>query len=292
MAAYGSSAAATDTDGTVTVTKPSGLAAGDLMVAFCANPGQAGDINTPSGWTLMAAYNAEDDSNLNEVRVFAKIAEASDASASDFTFSHSSPAGEQSAVLYRITGTFASVNNIYAIVAQIGSDTADDVYRFSTGITPSVANSLLIMFVSSFGNGSNDSPVDTYTLQTDNPTWTERHDASYNSQDFNYATATATRTETTATGYYQVTFNTSGDVSRAAGVLLAIADTQNGTATPAVISIASSVPDPTPSGAGNVTATVVTMASSVPTASATAGEALWKNTDKPSPSSISNTDKP
>lgn len=295
MAAYGSSNATTGTNGTVVITKPTSLAAGDLMVAIVGDNSNK-DWDTPSGWTRVTSVTVSFDGSAV---VFAKIASAGDAAATDFTFTLTSPLGAEDVegVLYRVTGTLASANNIYAYSAVGGTEAVTDTFRSTTGITPSVASSLLIMYFRILCSDSDNNAMSAYAIQTSDPTWTERHDIQDvgPTNQIRIGTATATRTEVTATGYFQAAVST-GAITEAGGIgiLLAIADTQNGTATPTVVSLVSSAPAPTPSGGGNVTATVVSLASTVNTPATTGGtnDALWKNTDKPSPGAISNTDKP
>lgn len=292
MAAFGSVASAKATGTSVVVTKPTGLAAGDLMVAFVTEGNSGGTPSTPSGWTLITNIN---DIGLSGVDTycFAKIADAGDAAASNFTFSYSGTSTSIEAILYRITGTFASTNNIYAFASDNAGSEVSDVFDFSPGLTPNVASSLLIFHAHGDFNGTNTSPtVSAFALETSNPTWTEDVDGHSNDTNRSYAAAHATRTETTATGYYRVSYSVA--VDNAGGILLAIADTQNATATPSAVALTATAATPASSGAANVTVSAVALSGTVPTPTATGGtnDALWKNTDKPSPGSISNVDKP
>lgn len=296
MAAYGSSAAATGTNGTVVITKPTSLAANDLLVAF------VGDVSnkawdTPSGWTLVTSVSVSFDSSAY---LFAKVADAGDAAASDFTFTLTSPLGTEDVegVLYRITGTFASANNIYAYSAVGGTEAVSDVFRCATGITPVVASSLLIMYIRAFCTDSDNNAISAYALQTSSPTWTERHDIQDvgPTNQIRMGTATATRTEITDTGYFEAAVST-GELAptQSIGILLAITDTSNGTATPAVITSALAVQAPVASGGASTTVSAalgMTIAVQAPTVTGGTNDALWKNTDKPSAGSINNIDKP
>lgn len=263
------------------------------MVAFIADASYANVPDTPSGWTKIIEHTGSLDMTLT---CFAKIASSGDAGATNFTFTHPNGSATLVGMLYRITGTFSSTDNIYKTASNTGTEPSADVFRFANGITPTTASSLLIMAISGYsGSGSfNESHASAYAIETNNPTWTERDDLTFGGANFLFSTASATRTETTATGYYQVTYSVSGDdnPSNAVGILIAITDTANGTATPAVISLASSVPTPTSTGAGNVTASVISLTSSMPTATGSSSDPEWVNTDKPSPGSISNVDKP
>lgn len=291
MAAFGSVASATAAAATqVTVTKPASLAAGDLMVAFITEGNSSGTPDTPSGWTLIGSA-VDIGSAGNDTFCFAKIASAGDAAASDFTFTYSGSNTRIEGILYRITGTFASTANINAkAFNSAGTEPSADVFRFSPGITPYQASSVLLMHV--HGIGSSVGTITTFEVQTSNPSWTEDVDTTESgATNRRIGSAHASRTEITDTGYFQVTF--SANITGAGGVLLAINDTQNGTATPSVISLTSTVNTPVSTGAANVTATVISMTSTInsPTATGGTNDALWKNTDKPSAPTITNITK-
>lgn len=295
MAAYRSSTATTVESATsVAATKPTGLTAGDLMVAFCSENNSGGNFSTPSGWTQV---DVEEVSNSSRLMIFAKVADSSDAAASDFTFSYSGTNTKLEVILYALSGTFASANNVYAYLSEGGTEAVSDTFRCTTGITPTVASSLLIMYLRIVCNDSDNNAISNYAIQNSDPAWTERHDIqdAGASNSIRIGTATAVRTETTATGYLQAGISTGGITEAACiGALLAISDTANGTATPAAVALTATPPTPASSGAGNVTVSALSLSSTTPTPSATGGtnDALWKNTDKPSPGSITNTTKP
>lgn len=69
------------------VTKPTGLAVDDLMLAFCLTA--IDTVTPPSGWTQL---DSDDASNMRSI-VFYKFAVASDVSASSFTFTAGSALG-------------------------------------------------------------------------------------------------------------------------------------------------------------------------------------------------------
>lgn len=296
MAAFGSSASATVESATsVTVTKPTSLATGDMMIAFCSERNSGGNFSTPSGWTAVGSHTASFDVR---VAVFAKVAESGDAAASNFTFAYTGSNTKLEAVLYRVTGTFAGTANIYALAAAGGTEAVSDTFRVATGITPSAANSLLIMYVHILCDDSDSNAISAYALQTDTPTWTERHDFQ-DAGGTNVArigTATATRAETTATGYFQAAVST-GNISEAGcvGVLLTVSDTANATHNATVIDSALSILSPTVTAGAQATVSgAVDMTTSVqaPTATGSENDVLWQNEEKPGTSSFTNIDKP
>ena len=293
MAAYASSNSAFGT-GSAVVTKPSGLAAGDLMVAFVGeNHVGTGVLDTPSGWTVVGTSVT---GAGNEIAVFAKTASSGDAAATNFTFTSSGAGNIVSAAMYRITGTLNGPANIYATRITAGPDEqtgTPDTERFATGITPSFASSLLIMFIFGRSTAPGSNSVTTYEIQTSNPTWTERHDLS-DGNAYRSGSATATRTEITDTGYFQITFAANNDInpSETLGALIAITDTVDASSNAALITTAVTVQEPSLQISSQISPTVIGLASSVQTATASAAAPLWNNTDKPSPGSIANTDKP
>ena len=291
MAAYASSDSATGT-GSVVITKPSGLAAGDLMVAFIADAAYGNVPNTPSGWTKIIEHTGDLDMTIT---AFAKIASAGDAAAADFTFTHPNGSATLGGVLYRITGTLASTDNIYREASNTGTEPSADVFRFATGFTPDTASTLLIMGVTGYSNtnGFDSSNATAYALETSNPSWTERHDFVYG-VDYRLSTATATRTETTATGYYQITYTAAGSETpaNASGILLGITDTANGTPTITVVEAVASIQAPAATGGSQVSPSVVTATATINDPTASSASPRIVNLDKPSAGTISNTDKP
>lgn len=290
MAAYASSNSATGASGSAVVTKPTGLAENDLMVAICADDASSGTFATPTDWTVVTSHTSAFD---EDIIVFAKVASAADAAAADFTFTHATGTADVGAVLYRITGTVTSVNCIYRTAANSGTEPSADVFRFATGFTPDVASSLLIIATLCQSNDSSNSDASTYELQTNNPTWTERHDINHHTE-YDLSTATATRTETTATGYYQVTFTGTADNARAEGILLAITDVANATHNATVITATATIVAPAATGSAQASPSVITATATInaPTATGGTNDSLWKNLEKPSAGTITNLDKP
>src|SRR3989304_4129540 len=90
---------------TVTITKPTGLAAGEIMV-FILYSGDTTTPNTLAGWTAIQAQNSSAvDGATNRVNLssFWKIASADDAAASNFAFTKSTASRFGGGIL-RITG--------------------------------------------------------------------------------------------------------------------------------------------------------------------------------------------
>lgn len=92
----------------LTITKPTGLAVGDLLVFILGLFGSSGTINEPSiptGWTEAVELNGTTDER-RYLTIMYKIANSSDVAASNFTFSSPSESGNIYGYgsLIRITG--------------------------------------------------------------------------------------------------------------------------------------------------------------------------------------------
>lgn len=241
---------------TVTVAKPSGLTAGDFLVAFLCTTGNSGDTSwsTPTDWT-----SVEEIRNVGAIisECFVKVADSGDVAASNFTFTHPDASLQtHSCVLYAISGTFTDSSNITDVSSDIGTEATDDDPVFTPGVTPNSANSLLVMYTAGRVTNSGTSNIGSYAITTSNPTWTERADFGVSAdEDQRVGTATATRTEITATGDFSVDYNSSGnlDTNGCVGMLLTISDTANATGTAEFLTV-----DPTffsPNGTASTTGT-------------------------------------
>lgn len=125
--------------GSVTITKPTGLAVGDLMVAFIAYwaGGATRTITTPSGWTSVQKADGTD----GGMAIFTKVANSGDVSASDFTFSISASGDCIAGTLHRIDGYSSQGSS-----EQDSTGTpASASLSYTTAITPTVLNNLILI---------------------------------------------------------------------------------------------------------------------------------------------------
>lgn len=126
-AVYESSSAdvATDSsDTSLVAAKPTGLVAGDVLVAvaFCLD---SRTISPPSGWTVVAD---DSDASTGRLYVFSRVADAVDASATDFTFAVSSGFNTASVALTRISGaTAAGIVTAFAVGTNSSEITCPNV---------------------------------------------------------------------------------------------------------------------------------------------------------------------
>lgn len=209
---------------TLTLTKPTGLAVGDTLVAgITAHRNISGTVtlNTPSGWTLQESTNA---SSLAVMSVFTKKADSADVAASDFTFT--STGGSQPSII----GHLLRVSE-YGLVAGETSISGTSSPITATGFTPTRANCLYLFFAAAHDNSGTQPALSTYAIVTDNPTWTEQVETQLATAnvDSTLAFATATRAAVTATG--NVSFVASV-IDEGNLILLAISDQVDGSVTP------------------------------------------------------------
>lgn len=161
--------AAWTTATSVVITKPTGLAVGDLMVAVIAGyQGATPAPALPAGWTSIATL-----ATSPYASAMYKVAEASDASATDFTFT-ATDADYMAGVLYRIDG-FQSPLVVTGDADEDTGGVTAGAFTFTKALTPLIADAHVISaFVESNNDGASVN-FGTYTM-TGSPTFTERLD--------------------------------------------------------------------------------------------------------------------
>jgi hypothetical protein len=192
-----SSSTAYSASGTsLVITKPSGLAVGDLMLAGIRNDDGGNGITLPSGWTiLVSTFNP-----FSFVYTHYKYADSGDVAASNFTWTAQNSTIMAGGIL-RVTGASPVIGSAYLAGAQ--TNTASP--SFVTGVTPTRANSLLVIFLFSMQNSN--ASMGGYAIATSNPTWTEQFDITMASQE-SFSAAWAVRPQTTSTGAWSATGGT------------------------------------------------------------------------------------
>ena len=281
MASYGSIQTATLDPGetAIIITKPSGLAAGDLMIALLAVTGP-NESYTASGWDELFAQNIP---NFNyKMNCLIKVADSADAAATNFTFNVNASGDSKVGALLRITGTFSGTANCTHDKDVVAADTTP---TFTGGVTPVGSTALLVMgcFSGTLGTSS------AYAVANNNPTWTERADISVNDvEDLSLSVATADYASASATGDYSLSIT---DGTESGGYIIAISDSSSVTVSPAVITMTASVQAPSVSGSANVSPAVITMTATVQAPTVTTPDPDWVNTDKSATTSFTNQDK-
>ncbi len=184
-----------------TMTKPTGVAIGDLLVAITSRDiGDPGTDTPPTGWTRLREDN---NTGAHYLAVYYKYATPTEVAASSFTWTWYTVSANMAAAgaIFRITGSSTGV----PIWTSASDATIDNTAApsFNNTITPAVADSLLMLIASGYQNNN---AIGGYAIATSNPTWTEVLDVTANTgTDHSLSIATATRTQVTATGNSSIT---------------------------------------------------------------------------------------
>jgi len=152
------------------LTKPSGLAVGDLMIACIYNGNTNNTIATLSGWTL--AQN-QTSATTTSISMQYRIADAADVAASNFTFAGTQV--YQTGAMLRVSG-IAATAILGASEADFADNTASATYAFTGTSTPAVVNSLVVTLFGCAG-GDNVTTMNSYT-STPSISFTEMLDVS------------------------------------------------------------------------------------------------------------------
>jgi hypothetical protein len=212
------------------IAKPTGLAVGDLMVAGIwadRDGGSSAAISTLSGWTSQISLNTG--SGNGAISVQTKVADSGDVAASDFTFTGTGSTTQMHMCGY-ITRISGFGNNAGTASAASGSTSSTLTV---TGFTPSptIASALYLIFAGRAYSSS--VTVNSVSMATDNPTWTEQNEVGVigSTTSSNFAFYTATRVATTATGDFTITYSAT-DNTRSGAAIIALNPSVSGSVTP------------------------------------------------------------
>lgn len=266
----------------VTITKPTDLAEGDLMVVFItAQTSSPSDIDfATGGWTEI---NSNDD-GTECWRAGYKLASSADASASNFSFGLGGTVYGAGSIT-RITGGIIDSG----VNAKQKVTTASTTIINTLDITPSIPNNLILFFgwhaQNTPGTHSN------YAIATSNPSWTEAYDFSSTAPTPDYANflAYASRPETTSTGDFSVDCTaTGGSIFAFAVSIIPIVSV---TVSPTVITASFSVQAPTVTGGAVVSPSVISLALNIQTPTVSTPTPDWTNETKSGTLTITNETK-
>lgn len=178
---------------TVTITKPTGVAEGDLLLAQVTVTA----ISTePSGWTTITTVNA----GAGSVRTYYKVAGA--AEPANYAWTYSENTTFKGGGIARGTGaSFAPLDSFDT--ATVNNDITPS---FDNEVTPTVANSAILFFIAA---AEFQGTTSAYAIVEDDPTWTEVWEISGATQSMVFAYAV--RPEVTATGNSSCTFSGEAD---------------------------------------------------------------------------------
>lgn len=277
-------------DALVTVTKPTGLAVGDMLLAICMRGSDGVAVsgwNVPSGWTLIANRTV---TNRVTTLVAAKVADSGDVAAASFDFTPDGADGNKSAVtLMRLTGTFTAGTGLFTSDNDVDDSTGGENHvTFTGGVTPVGASALLIMVLALYENI--DIAYSNYSVVNNNPTWTELYDRYYDpsGNGLAYGIAYGSYASATATGNYAADVDSNG--ANYTGVLISLSESVNITVSPTVVTTTISVQAPSITTGSSYSPSVITTTVTVQAPTVTTSLPKWVNTDKSS-TTWSNSDK-
>lgn len=175
----------------VTITKPTGVTDGDLMVAQIVAGSSSVTVDTLSGWTKI-----QDGHPASAGPFMASFYKVASSEGSDYTFSITGGSTLLVGGIVRITGA--------KVIDTSSEQYNDSATTTATGatVTPTYADGYLLFLV-----GANGGNVSAYAIATDNPSWTESWDV--NESTLYGAMAYASRPQTTATGAATATITSS-----------------------------------------------------------------------------------
>lgn len=150
------------------ITKPTGLAVGELMIALIeSNAGVTPTINTLAGWTLVATRSRTNGS----VSMQYKIADAGDVAASNFTFTDTSGSRVGGAIL-RVTGN-TPTGSLDTSDNDFNNAASSATISFTTTVSPTYNGSLLVAVFGASGGGGGIGSIGSYVASDGSLSWTE-----------------------------------------------------------------------------------------------------------------------
>lgn len=214
-----SAAAFTNGTGSFTVTKPTGLAAGDLLILINGDNGGGDQLTPPSGWTEVF-YVAQASNRASQM--MCKVADSTDAAATNFTFTYGG-GGVHGGALIRVTGTsFSGLSNF---VVNGAYDGGAFTHTYTSSIIAQAVGSLYIIQAIA----GDDQAQGGYAIASNNPTWTERIDSGSNlGNDMQISAATATSTAAASTG--NITVTSAADTYSVGMIIVSIVESASGPA--------------------------------------------------------------
>lgn len=214
----------------VTVTKPTGVTAGDLLVII---GNSSSSSFACSGFTSGDTWLYDGGGAVSdcEVRLLYRIADSSDVSASNYTVTGDS-SNNGIVVMFRISG-WSSGNPIYQSAAAGWAPTVSGTHTVSGLSIPRVGNQILIMVGASYDDADSDyiGNFASYTVTSgdSNPSWTEVVDTNVTTgsgglgkKSLGVAYATTTSTSTITSFAFGYTEFDADDEAGAIGVLITI----------------------------------------------------------------------
>lgn len=193
----------TTTGSTVVLTKPVDLAVGDLLICRIST---AFSATISSFGVFTSLGDATTGSGEYRTYLGAKIADSSDVAASNFTVTMSGGGVLKMGSLSRISNP----DTLFANYKYVEGSATNTISPSFTGLTPTnhADDNLLLQFWTGDNSNSGIPTIDSYAIATDNPSWTEIYEISDSSgTDVTASMASATRSQTTATGNFSASWS-------------------------------------------------------------------------------------
>jgi len=266
----------------VVITKPTGLAVGDLMVAVIASI--ATEVDGFGSWT----QRGQSSNSSAGVTLFEKIADAGDVAASNFTFT-ATGASEMAGAIIRATGNIPAPFD-FGDGEEDNNNTPDITQPvFSLSDTPDFNGSLLVMGLMAHGTDGVGT-MSSYAINGTNPTWNEVCDFTKDVGSFDPIFGVAYAIQTTAAQI--TTFYADSSVAKDdwSGVFASYIPIISQSVSPAVLSVSTSVQAPAVSAGAAVSPAVIGATATVQAPVVSTAASKWQNTDK-NTSTWTNNDK-
>lgn len=197
----------------ITITKPTGLAVGDLMIGRIYGNISTDTPTAPSGWTQLVVQNISGRRNI----VYHKIANAGDVAATNFTWSWSG-AGFVAGEIFRFSDAKLVVN------FDTDTESSNGGTKNFTDISITPANEMPSILLALFAgrNYPLSATVSGYAVVNNNPSWTEVFDDYNGTDDVVISSAYGTYNAVTATGAFSCAVSAGGGTQNSGVILLAV----------------------------------------------------------------------
>lgn len=162
-----STANGTYAEGAITITKPTGLAVGDLLLGLFGMV--AGNTMTvPSGWTALSNSTSTWGLSNLDVAAMYKVADSSDVAASNFSFDVSDGTGALTGTLFRVSGF--NTSSISGGGASASDTSTSSTRSHTIALTPTQTDCILFL---AMGCQPNSTITVSSVSSTGSPTWNE-----------------------------------------------------------------------------------------------------------------------
>ena len=159
IALRGTATSATSTSTTLTINKPSGVVAGDVIIVNISQSGNTGTNASRTGWTLIAGAQQGGTSGTRRSTILYRRADGTEGTSFAFTLGSGTTASVGSIIAF--SGVHVSIFDVTPGSLSTGGSTEAS----ATGITTSTANAAVIFLA---GAGGSSSIYDTWSGTTPN----------------------------------------------------------------------------------------------------------------------------